>query len=99
MDVAMLVNHRMQMKESKKLETYQDFCLKATKIWNMEVRVIFIRVDTFETMPKYIKGRIGWARNSKKSLNCPDYDVDGVCEDTEIRVANFEGILKQIGLC
>ena len=54
MDFAVAVNHRMKIKESEKIDIYQDL-VRELKMWNMKVMVIPIVVGALETVSKSLK--------------------------------------------
>lgn len=58
MDMTVPVGHRVNMKESEKLEKYHDLAWELRKISSMKVRIMPRRVDAFGTMPKTLELRL-----------------------------------------
>ena len=52
MDLAVLANHRVKLKESEKLNIYLDLARELNKLWNMKVTIIPIVIGTFGTVTK-----------------------------------------------
>ena len=49
------VDHRVKMKERKKIDEYLDLARELKKLWNMKVTVIPIVVGVFGTFSKYLE--------------------------------------------
>lgn len=58
MDITIPVGHRLNMKESEKLEKYHDLAWELRKIFSMKVRIMFRRVGALGTMPKTLELRL-----------------------------------------
>ena len=57
MDFAVLVDHRVKLKESEKKDKYLDLTRELKKLWNMKVSFILIVIGGFGTVTKgLIKG-------------------------------------------
>ena len=52
MDFAVLADHRVKLKESKKKDKYLDLAWEQKKIWNMKVMVIPIVIGALSTATK-----------------------------------------------
>ena len=52
MDFAVLANHRVKLKESKKNDKYLDLARELKKLWNMKVTIIPIVIDALGTVTK-----------------------------------------------
>ena len=51
-DLAVLADHRIKLKESKKKDMYLDFTKELKKKWNMQVTIIPIVIGAFDTVTK-----------------------------------------------
>ena len=51
-DFAVLADHRIKLKESKKKDKYQDLARELKKLWNMKVTIIPIMIGVFGTVTK-----------------------------------------------
>ena len=55
--LAVLVDHRVKLKESEKRDKYLDLARELKKLWDVKVTVIPIIIGTFGTIPKgLVKG-------------------------------------------
>ena len=52
MEVAVLADHRIKLKESEKKDKYLDLARDLKKLWNMKVTIIPIVVGAFGTITK-----------------------------------------------
>ena len=55
-DLAILVNHKVKIKESKKRNKYCDLARELKKLLNMKVMVIPIIIGALGTIPKFLEG-------------------------------------------
>ena len=58
-DVAVPDDHRMNVKESEKIEKYLDLARELRKLWNMKVKVIPIVINALGTVPKGLEKNLG----------------------------------------
>ena len=49
---AVPADHRIKLKEREKKDKYFDFARELKKLWNMEVMIVPIMIDTFSTITK-----------------------------------------------
>ena len=52
MDFAILVDHRIKLKESEKKDKYLNLARELKKLWNMKVTIIPIVIGAFGTLSK-----------------------------------------------
>ena len=73
-DLAVSVDHRMNLKESEKNDKYQDLAWELKKLWNMKVTIIPIVIGAFGTVTKgllkgledlEIRGRVETVQTTK----------------------------------
>ena len=61
MDFAVPADHKMKMKERKKINIYLDLARDLKKLWNMKMTVILIVVGALGTAPKaWKRDRENW---------------------------------------
>ena len=53
------MEHRMKMKESKKIDKYQDLTRELKKLWNIKVMMILNEVGILGTVPKNLIKNLG----------------------------------------
>ena len=54
-DLAILADHRVKIKENEKKKKYSDLVRELKKLWNMKVTVIPIVIRVLGTVPKGLK--------------------------------------------
>ena len=65
-DFAVLADHRVKLKESKKKDKYRDLAREWKKLWNMKVMVILLVIGGLGTVPK----RLVQGPEDKKIRGC-----------------------------
>ena len=58
MDFAIPADHRVKLKENKKMDKYLDLARELKKLWNMIVKVIPIGVGALGTVPINLEKRL-----------------------------------------
>ena len=78
MSVAILTDHRVKIKENKKIEKYLDFAGEPKqKLWTMQVTVISVVVSALGTVPK------GLERGLEQKRDHSDYNIVEIRQNTE----------------
>ena len=58
MDLAVLADHRVKSKESKKKDKYLDLTRELKKLWNMKVAFISIIIGALSAVTKRLRKRL-----------------------------------------
>ena len=79
MDFAVLVNHRVKIKEIEKRDKYLDLARVLKKLWNMKVIMTPAVNGVLGTIPKGA-GRVG---NRRTNQDHPNYSIVKIGQNTE----------------
>ena len=82
MDFIIPVDHRIKIRESKKIDKYSYFARELKKLWNIRVTVIPIVVGALRMVPKSLEK--GWrVGNQRKNWDHPGYSIVENGQNTE----------------
>ena len=82
MDFAITVDHRAELKESKKKDKYLNFARELKKLWNMKVMIIPIVIGALGSHQR-IATRTGGLGNERTGGDCPNYSIIEIGQNTE----------------
>ena len=82
MEFAVLADHRVKLKESKK-DKYLGLARELKKLWNMEVTVIPILIGPLGTVTKRLVKRTLGLGNKRTSGEHPNYSIVEISQNTE----------------
>ena len=69
MDFAVLGDHRVKLKESKKRDKYEDHARELKKLWSMKVTVIVVVIGVFGAVTKGLVRGLGNKRTRGEHPN------------------------------
>ena len=81
------------MKESEKMDKYQDLARELKKLWNMKVTVIPIIIGALSTVSKRLVQGLEDLENKKTTRDHPNYRIIKIGQNTE----KSPGDLKRLG--
>ena len=69
------MDHRIKIKESKRINKYLDLARELKMLWNMKVTVIPVVVGALGIVPKALGKKTGISENRRENRNHPDYNI------------------------